>query len=167
VITIYTERCSGCGACVDVCPTGALYLVDGKATMDKALCNTCKECLAACSAEAIALTPQAEPVRVPALHTDHQVCQEPLFRPGPEVIQVRTQPVSLRARVLPLAGAALAWAGREILPWLADFLLDTLDRRTGASQTMGAPAAPGRGPTVRSARGTGKQHRHRRRKGRG
>jgi NAD-dependent dihydropyrimidine dehydrogenase PreA subunit len=167
VITIRAERCSGCGACVDVCPTGALYLVDGKAAVDEALCNTCKECLAVCPGEAITLAPQEELVRVPALHPALQARPTLQARPEPEVIQVRTQPVSLRARVLPVAGAALAWAGREFLPRLADLLLDTLDRRTSTPQTMGARAAPGREPAPRGAKGTGKQHRHRRRGGRG
>ena len=31
MITIDLARCNGCGACVEVCPEGALYLVDDKA----------------------------------------------------------------------------------------------------------------------------------------
>jgi NAD-dependent dihydropyrimidine dehydrogenase PreA subunit len=161
MIVVDTERCSGCGVCVDVCPTGALYLVDGKATVDKNLCNTCQECLAACPNEAIALTRQAERVLIPAL------------RPEPESIQVSMQPLPWHAKVLPVAGAALplasaalAWTGREILPRLADFLLDTLDRRLAAPQTTGTTVARGREPAIRGARGAGRQYRHRRR-GRG
>jgi ferredoxin len=179
VITIDIERCSGCGACVEICPTSALYLVDGKAVVDEALCNTCKECLAACPVEAIMLVPGAEPAHVSALQPahqarpDHQAHREPLFRPEPEVIHVRTQPVSLPARVLPMAGAALVWAGREILPRLADVVLDALDRRSSAPQAisagqprvMGASARRDREESARGAKGAGHgQRRHRRRR---
>jgi len=157
LITIDAERCTGCGACMEVCPTGALYLVDGKATVDGALCRECEACLAICPTAAITLTARqgavAEPVRVPAR------------RPEPEVVQVRTQPtlVPLRARVLPVVGAALAWVGREILPQMADVLLDSLDRRTTRLQ----PTGEGRGRETQApgAKGGGRQHRHRRRGG--
>jgi NAD-dependent dihydropyrimidine dehydrogenase PreA subunit len=179
VITIDTERCCGCGTCVDVCPTGALYLVDGKAVVDEALCNLCKECLAVCPAEAVALAPQAEPVREAAPQP------RPLSRWEPAVIRVKTQPLSLRARLLPLAGAALpvagaalAWAAREILPQLADLVLDRMDRRasapkatgTRAMQVTGTRVPPVRESRAGSAKARGRQHRHRqqqRQRGRG
>jgi ferredoxin len=170
VIVIDTERCSGCGVCVDVCQTGALYLVDGVAAVDKALCNTCKECLTACPNGAITLAAQAEPLReaVPEL--------KPLSRWEPAVIRVETQPLSLRARLLPMAGAALpvagaalAWAVREILPQVVDLVLDELDRRSGAPRTVGTgvteasrtPTAHGRESRAGSARADGLRHRHR------
>ncbi len=111
MITINIERCTGCGACLEACPAGALYLVDGKAMVDKALCRECEACLAACPHGAIILTEQGEPMaelsRLPALRQ--------------EAIQVRAQaaPVPFHSRVLPLIGTALIWAEREILPWLA------------------------------------------------
>jgi NAD-dependent dihydropyrimidine dehydrogenase PreA subunit len=159
VISIDGEQCTGCGACVEVCPTGALYLVEGKAAVDGALCRECEVCLAACPTGAIALAthegPAVEPIRVPTR------------RPEPEVIRVKAQtaPVPLRARVLPMMGAALAWAGREILPRLADSLLDTLDRRTAAAQATGE--ALGRETVAPGAKGGGQQRRQRRRRGGG
>ena len=60
MITIDTERCDGCGACVEVCPTGALYLVAGKAAMDGTLCRQCEACLTACPNGAIILAVQGE-----------------------------------------------------------------------------------------------------------
>ena len=34
--TVWVEvaRCTGCGACVDACPVGAMALIDGKARVD-------------------------------------------------------------------------------------------------------------------------------------
>jgi NAD-dependent dihydropyrimidine dehydrogenase PreA subunit len=158
VITIDVERCSGSGACVEVCPTGAIYLVDERATVDQSLCRECEACIAACPTQAITLAtpergPVAEPVRVPAR------------RPEPEVVHIRTQtiPVPLRTRVVPVAGAGLAWAGREIVPRLADLVLDALDLWTARRQTTGI--ARDVGSPVRKGKGSGRQQRRRRREG--
>ncbi len=71
-------RCTGCGACVEVCPTGALILVGEKAYLDDALCRGCEACIQACPTgalrpvleiEAIPTTsrvPDAAPLSVPA-----------------------------------------------------------------------------------------------------
>lgn len=157
MITIDLERCTGCGACVEACPPGALYLVDGKATVDRSLCRECEACLAACPTGAIVLTEQEEPVA--------EAVRLPALRPEPEAIQVRTQaaPLSLPARVLPVVGAALAWAGREIVPSLAEFLLDVLDRRT--TQPQARDRVSRREAPASRAQGGGRQHRHRRRGG--
>jgi electron transfer flavoprotein alpha subunit len=57
-------RCTGCGACIEVCPTGALTLVEGKAHLDDALCQGCEACIQACPAGA--LQPVLEIKAVPA-----------------------------------------------------------------------------------------------------
>jgi ferredoxin len=159
VITVDQERCTGCGACVEVCPSGALYLVEGKAAVDGALCHECEACLAACLSEAITLTEQEEPVA--------ETVHVPALRPEPEVIQVRTQsaPGPLRAKGLLVVGAALAWAGREIVPWLANSLLDTLDHRATRPQARGGTRSHDSPAT--GAKGRGRQHRRRQRRGGG
>jgi NAD-dependent dihydropyrimidine dehydrogenase PreA subunit len=150
VIAVDVERCTGCGACVEICPSSALYLVDGKAMVDGALCTECEACLPACPSGAITFTGQEEPVteaaRLPALRQ--------------EAIQVRTQaaPVPFRSRLLPLIGSALVWAEREILPWLADFLDRQEHRTTRLSARDGARR---REAPASAAKGSGRQHRHR------
>jgi hypothetical protein len=62
---------------------------------------------------------------------------------------------------LPVVGAALGWAGREILPWLADLMLDTLDRQTTERQVSNGTR--GRNTPATGSRSGGRQHRHRRR----
>jgi len=164
VIAINAERCNGCGACVEVCPTGALHLVDGRVTLDGALCRECEACLAACPNGVIILVVQEEPVaeavRLPAL------LPEGPRRLEPEVIPIRVLPATLplRSRALPMVGAVLAWAGREIRPWLADLLLDTLDHYATRLQAKGS-ARSGK-ISARGGKGNGQQRRYRQRRGR-
>lgn len=119
MIVVRADLCTGCGVCLEVCPTGALYLVEGKAAVDRALCRECRACLEVCPTGAITLATQEEFVK--------EETRVPAIRPQPEVIQVRSTPapVSVWSRVLPSIGSALVWAERDLLPWLADFL----DRR--------------------------------------
>lgn len=152
MITIYAERCDGCGACLEVCPHGALFLIEDKAVVDEALCRECEACVSACPTEAIVVVEQritAEPSRVPVM------------RPEPEVRIAESPPsqVPLRVRVLPVVGAALSWAGRELVPRLAYYLLDELDRR--AATQPSSRIARGGQSSDRAGRGRKQRHRHR------
>ncbi len=126
MIHIAEERCTGCGACVDACPYGAMYLVNGKAALDATLCRECAACASACPAQAIALV---EPAAEPAIAAE----RAPVRRFEPESVGLQTEPRSapLRAKVLPVLGVALSWAGRELAPRLADYLLSRLDSASG------------------------------------
>jgi NAD-dependent dihydropyrimidine dehydrogenase PreA subunit len=169
-ITVDTERCTGCGACIEACPSGALYLVDGKAAVDNSLCRGCEACLGVCPVEALALVAQTEPAAQPnqrVVRPPDRLPGQPLTRrPQPEPIRVRTESAAIpwRARVLPVFGAAAAWAGREIVPRVVDVVLDAFDRRS----TEGQITAWRRSNGARSRRteGKGHRHRHRRRGGR-
>jgi heterodisulfide reductase subunit A len=57
VSAIREERCSGCGACVEVCAYNAIELdeVKGIAVVNEALCKGCGACAATCRAAAIDL----------------------------------------------------------------------------------------------------------------
>jgi NAD-dependent dihydropyrimidine dehydrogenase PreA subunit len=53
VFYIDTEKCSGCGACVEVCPQRAVALIGGKAVINHRLCTECGNCLDVCPVGAI------------------------------------------------------------------------------------------------------------------
>lgn len=46
------EKCTGCEACVSSCPTEAIVMKDGKATVTDA-CVDCGACVQECPVEAI------------------------------------------------------------------------------------------------------------------
>ena len=54
-VEVNKDLCIGCGACVDVCPVGALQLgeEDGKAESDENICIDCGACMGTCPMEAI------------------------------------------------------------------------------------------------------------------
>lgn len=53
-----TPVCTGCGACVDVCPHGVFNLVDRKAVIvDRAACMECGACALNCPVKALKVTP--------------------------------------------------------------------------------------------------------------
>lgn len=49
------EKCTGCGSCVDACPSEALSMEDEKVKVDQDACIDCGACLDECPVEALAL----------------------------------------------------------------------------------------------------------------
>ncbi|MCK4341839.1 MAG: 4Fe-4S binding protein [Phycisphaerae bacterium] len=53
--TVDVEKCTGCGACVDVCPVEVIALENEKAVIDEENCIDCAACVAECPTEAISV----------------------------------------------------------------------------------------------------------------
>jgi len=49
------EKCTGCEACVEECPSEAISMVNDKAVVDPDTCIDCGVCIDACPAEAISM----------------------------------------------------------------------------------------------------------------
>jgi NAD-dependent dihydropyrimidine dehydrogenase PreA subunit len=147
MITIDTERCTGCGECLDACPTGAITMQNQVAFVDEEYCQECEVCLDLCPEGAILSAEIVEPV--------------PVLEPAGAIQrQTADEPVSLRQLALPVIGSALYWAGREMAPRLISLALDSLDRRMqsgGPTPDLGI----GRGRTSGSGRRQGRRRRRR------
>ena len=53
---IAKEKCVGCGGCIAVCPSHAIYLLPGwKSEVDQKKCVGCGSCAAICHKKAITL----------------------------------------------------------------------------------------------------------------
>jgi len=159
MIYVDSERCTGCGACLEACPTDALYLEGGVANIDQDKCRECEACLNACPEKAILSVSETTAERKQVQAEPATAALTPQAERAPIV-----QPVS---RALPWLGAALAFVGREIVPRVALSLLNSRDPRDNGSlpTSRGSAAAPSaRLPTSSAA---GRRRRLRRGRGRG
>jgi len=171
---LYIDRtvCTGCAACVDACPTGAISFDDsqGLSTIDPALCNECLACLDVCSNQAIQQT--EFPDLVPVM--EGEVVEGEVVRR--EVVPARTIEVPVTSRqpgqLVSLAGTALTAMGSWLLPRAADALVAAVERRlvSGSDQVSSATSARSENkPFGRQMGGRGggrSRQRRRRRRGR-
>lgn len=49
------EKCTGCGDCVEECPTDAIEMKDEKAVVNEEECIDCGACVDVCPVEAISM----------------------------------------------------------------------------------------------------------------
>lgn len=149
MIRVDLTRCTGCGTCVDVCPTGAIYIVDSHAEVDEALCTLCEACISACPEDALSSTREA--VSAPKADRLPQVQPEKVIQLPP----VQTQAVPLHRKILPTVGAVVSVAGREILPRVVDSIVSALEtqKASESSQESGGREAGGGRRARRRRRG--------------
>src|SRR5436190_11419937 len=73
---INDDRCTGCDACVAVCPTNVLDLVNNKSrVLHFQDCIQCEACMWACPTEALVMHPEGTkppPLKVPDIDSDYQ-----------------------------------------------------------------------------------------------
>ena len=143
-VWVDVTRCTGCGACVEVCPVGAIALVDGKARVDDELCTGCAACVDACPEGVIqpVVTIQGELVLAPE-------------RPAPTVY--RPSPLA------ETAGAAVVVAGTGLLMKAAGAVARAVGRWLTRRSAVTRPSAGSGTPAAGDRGGTGRQRRHRRR----
>jgi ferredoxin len=171
LLTIDRTLCTGCGTCLQTCPTGAISLDDDDrtATIDLGLCNECMVCLDMCPNGAIRLSELSELVRaMPREVVEGEVVEEEIIPAPVTRAPVATwQPRPLVA----LAGSALSFVGSWLLPRAADALVDAVDRRLvqgggSAPSTANLRSRPN-ASMRRMGRGRGGRSRQRRQRRRG
>jgi len=151
MIYVDTERCTGCGVCVPVCPTGALSLQKGRAFIVESLCRDCEACREVCPQSAIMSVETIEPP------LNRQI--EPA---GYRIVQTTPAAAAISSpRILPLIGSALLWAGREIVPRLVSLALTRWERRSRPAERFSPDVITGRMMQGQGRRCRQRQHRGR------
>jgi ferredoxin len=143
------KRCSGCGICADVCPCGAIALQGGKASIIQGICDQCEACAAACPEGAILSV--TETALVPETSHTQALDRNRASARG-----------SVTTRMAPALGAALLFIGREVVPRLADYVLDAFDRKVSRQLERRADVAQG-SVSSDSSKGSGRRRRRRQR----
>lgn len=158
--SVETQKCDGCGACVDECPMRILTLAPGEKTPrlvkeNARLCLGCAHCVAVCPSAAFSLAglgPQDCGQLDPSLCMDDKELEKVLarrrsirsFLPGPldrETIE----------RLIALAGHAPSGHNSRPVHWLVTETPAQTRRLAGLcaqwlSQMLGQTVAPGRTP---------------------
>jgi Fe-S-cluster-containing hydrogenase component 2 len=142
-VWVDAARCTGCGACVEVCPVGAIALVGGKARVDEEACTGCEACVDACPEGAIQPVAQGELIPVPE-------------RPAPAVRQPSPLAETAGAVAVATGVGLLAQAGRALVRaverWLARPPAQAGLPATGVPPTARSQGTPGRGRRARHRR---------------
>jgi len=145
MVWVDVVRCTGCGACIEVCPAGAVVLVGNKAHVDEEACTGCRTCMDACPEGAM----------------------QPVIRG--ELVPASQRPVPAAYRPSPLvetAGAAVAVAGVGLLVKMAGALARAVGR--WLTRWSVVTRTPRSGPSsVGGTADAGRRTRHRRRGGQG
>ncbi len=143
--SVIERLCTGCGACLSVCPMDAIELDNVTARIDPEKCTDCGACLAVCPNDAIVLPP-AKTAPVGAEHVIEIVQQ-----PTAPMVRAQSGLVAWGRRLSPLVAAAVWEFGRDVV----SSLLDIASRRSQSLQEGGSEQ-------VQSA---STAHRHRARRG--
>ena len=124
-VRVNQDKCSGCQACVEVCPESAISLANGLAAINQALCTQCEACISLCPPGALYV--EVDEVQI-----------VPVARqPVPARVTVQVPPE--QRPLAPWLGTTLAFLGQEILPRLANIAMTALERRLASGPAKSAP----------------------------
>ncbi len=134
-VWVDVARCTGCGLCVDLCPTEAIILVRGKARVDEEACTGCGACVDGCPEDAIQPVLRGELVPAPERPAPT------VYRPSPLVETAGAAIVVAGTGLLVRAARALARAAGR---WLVRRLEAPGSSAQDVSRVGGRPGGRGR-----------------------
>lgn len=154
LITVLSDRCTGCGLCEQVCTNLAIKVVKGKARVYITNCTGCMDCVEVCPEEAI-----LELVEATLVAEADEISRVPEAR-----VPARTNAVITATEPAPRTGiwAGLGLLGRELLPLVEDWFnrkaqADTLTQHVSDTDIRPeARAGRGRGTPLRDGSGRGR-----------
>lgn len=109
------ELCIGCGACVNACPNGAIFMVEGKAFINQAECTSCQVCADACRTGALQLARKVSPAIVE--------------KPGAIKVLHPQTAMESSPKQSNWGVTILSLVGQHFLPRMVDVLATLLERR--------------------------------------
>lgn len=112
---VVRELCTGCGACMDVCPNGAILMDGGKALINQAECTSCQVCAEACRTGALQLAETVSPAIVE--------------KPGAIKVLHPQTAIESSPKQSNLGVTILLLVGQQLLPRMVDVLAAFLERR--------------------------------------
>ncbi|MGD2103922.1 MAG: 4Fe-4S binding protein [Anaerolineae bacterium] len=157
-VWIDVESCTACGACIDVCPVGAITLEESSARLAQEACTGCGVCLDACPEDAIQPVVKGELVTAEERAVVAQGAERRLTTTGERARAVeRTHPLAetIGPAVAGIAVGFLAQAAdalaQAVVRWLTEL---SIDRSTGVERRSSGvrPESNGRGRRTRRRR---------------
>ncbi len=136
-----TERCVGCGACIEVCPNGAIQLRQAKAWINPDLCTECKTCAEVCPQGSIQASREILPMEAASLSIKAPTISES------RSAMVIEPPQYQEKKGAPFR-AVLTFLGQEILPRAIDLFLTRLEERRNSTLTPYSKASIHQGRSI-------------------
>ena len=165
-VRVNQDRCAGCGICMYECPSGAIQMENGWAVIDHSRCTGCQTCVEVCPNEAIEVVNQQPGAAVmPNQQTNSTLATQEtktvVIPHKSDIIQPQAE--KNRLSIAPVASAAMAYVGREVVPRVIDAMVTALENRLArtADHNQISIEPPQNRPLNYGRGGRGKQIRYR------
>ena len=115
-IRVNHAQCTGCGICIDICPSTAISLVNGIAEIDIFACTLCQKCVKDCPVGAISIVELPQIVDIKSMQ----------FSENLEVIEAEPISSSAQRSIVSI----MAYMGSKVIPRLIDLFFSKYEQRS-------------------------------------